>query len=580
MKIHKLLLISGLVLVTIILTFCEKKAVVLGPPEASFSVNPENGNTTTIFYFNTAETNIPGFENPELFFRWDWDGDGDWDTHFSKSKEYEYRFMSPGTYDAKMEVRNVNGLIDSLSTTIEVVRGNSAPIPVLKAVPDIGHIRTKFIFDASGSHDDEDSLNTLQFRWDWEGDGIFDTEFSNETVLEHVFAEPGFYRVVLEVMDPWGLSARTNKLIDISLNNPRLHTEFTWGPEGATTSDIITLDASACYDPDDPDNTFQYRWDLNNDTFYDTDWLDTPIFEHTFKEEGENSIKLQIRDQYGLTKSVTEEIVVLHSNQPPIATFEIGSIYGNLTTEFYFDAGGVRDDEDFYNVLEVRWDFESDGVFDTEFSMTKTARHFYGVAGDYNITMEVKDSGGLTDIITKEIHISSGTNETDLVIDEDNGVMYGAVKIGNQWWISENVKIPGGRSCYRNNPEYCDLFGGLYNWPTAMNNSTSQKAQGICPDGYHIPTVEEWEELFDYVGRDQSRTQLEVGGSTDFRMLYGGQQNPNGASEYGGTVVNFWTSSKLTGTNAWAFSLQDGKDQVWKITLGQSYKISVRCVKN
>ncbi len=580
MKIYNYLLVIIFILIVISLTFCEKKATIIGPPEAKFVVSPENGATTTVFNFNTSGTTNPGLENPDLFFRWDWDGDGNWDTHFSKSREYTNRFYIPGTYEARMEVSNEIGLRDTLATTINVSRGNSPPFPVLTVQPELGHIRTNFIFDASGTHDDEDSLSSLRFRWDWEGDGHFDTEFSNESVIEHVFSEAGNYRVILQVRDPWDLTARTNRLMDISLNNPLLVVDFTWAPEGGTTSDVFTLNASSSHDPEDQYNSFQYRWDFNHDDFFDTEFSDNPIVEHEFKEEGENSIKLEIRDQYGLTKSATKKIFVLHSNQPPVATFNIGSVYGNLTTEFYFDGEGVRDDEDFFNVLEVRWDFESDGTYDTDYSMTKTARHFYGFAGDVKVTMEVKDSGGLTNTISQMIHISSGTNQTDLVIDLDNGVTYGSVKIGNQWWTTENVKVTSGRACYRNSSANCEIFGGLYTWPNAMQNSTTEKAQGICPDGWHVPTEAEWNELFDFLGPEQARVELEPSGSTDFRMLYAGQQNTSGTSEYGGTVVNFWTSSKLTGSNAWAFSLQDGKDQVWKITLGQSYKISVRCIKN
>ena len=562
------------------LSFCDKKETIIGPPEAHFTVSPDKGKTTTIFSFNTAATTNPGLDKPELFFRWDWDGDGNWDTHFSKSIEYQYRYRIPGEYTAVMEVRNVTGLSDTLSTGISVERGNSAPFPSLIVSPELGHIRTNFVFDASGTYDDEDSLNTLKFRWDWQGDGIYDTEYSNEPVIEHMFQEAGFYRVIMQVTDPWGLTARTNRLIDVSRNNPKLVASFTWGPEGGTTSDIFTLDASASYDPDDPGNTFQYRWDFNNDGNYDTEYSSNPVVEYQFKEEGENTVKLEIKDQYGLIKTAVNKFEVLHSNQPPTATFEIGSIYGNLTTEFYFDAAGVRDDEDFFDVLEVRWDFESDGIYDTEFSMTKTAKHFYGYAGDITITMEVKDSDGLTDTTSRMIHISGGTNPTSLVFDIPRGLTYGAVQLGTQWWLTENIKASTGRTCYSNSAQNCEIYGGLYTWPSAMQNSTSEKAQGLCPAGWHVPTVDEWYVLFDYLGQEQARTELEPSGSTDFRLLYAGQQNSSGRSEYLGTVVNFWTSTRVTGTNAWAISLQDGKDQIFKITLGQSYKISVRCVKN
>ena len=580
MKRYTYFLVFGIIIIASSLTFCEKKAPVAGPPEAKFVVSPENGQTTTNFSFNTAGTTNPGLENPELYFRWDWDGDGIWDTHFSKSREYTHRYYTPGDFIAQMEVRNVTGLMDTITTPISVTRGNSAPYPFLKVDPQLGHIKTNFVFDASDTYDDEDSLSTLQFRWDWTGDGVYDTPYSNNTTIEHTFDQADRYRVVMEVTDPWGMTAKTNKLIDVSNLNPLLVVDFTWNPDNGTTSDIITLDASASYDPEDPSNVFQYRWDFENDGFYDTEWLENPSIEKVFKEEGEREIRLQVMDQYGLVKGVTKEIFVYHSNQPPSASFEVATSYGNLTTIFYFDAEAVRDDEDFFNILEVRWDFESDGVYDTDFSMTKTATHFYGIEGDFTVTMQVKDSGGLTATMSKVIYISSGTNQTDYVIDSDRGTMYGAVKIGTQWWLSENVDATGGRSCYRNSQENCETYGGLYTWPTAMNNSISPKAQGICPDGWHIPTTDEWETLFSYFGEENARAELEVGGSSDFRMQYAGQINAAGFSEYMGSVVNFWASTKLTGSNAWSYSLQAGKDQVWKITLGQAYKISVRCIKN
>ena len=110
-----------------------------------------------------------------MFYRWDWDGDGSWDTHFSKSTEYVYRYFIPGEYIAHLEVRNSIGLSDTIFKAISVQRGNSAPFPSFTVEPQLGHLRTVFNFDASDTYDDEDSLNTLQFRWDWEGDGGYDT---------------------------------------------------------------------------------------------------------------------------------------------------------------------------------------------------------------------------------------------------------------------------------------------------------------------------------------------------------------------------------------------------------------------
>ena len=134
-------------------TFCEKKEEPVEPPLADFSVTPENGQTTTIFRFSTAGSTNPGLEKPDLFFRWDYDGDGIWDTHFSKSVNYQHRYFTPGIFTANLEVSNATGLRDTISKTIDVQRGNSAPYPSLEVNPQLGHIRTVFSFDASSTYD-------------------------------------------------------------------------------------------------------------------------------------------------------------------------------------------------------------------------------------------------------------------------------------------------------------------------------------------------------------------------------------------------------------------------------------------
>lgn len=91
------------------------------------------------------------------------------------------------------------------------------------------------------------------------------------------------------------------------------------------------------------------------------------------------------------------------------------------------------------------------------------------------------------------------------------------VEIGEQIWQKCNLDVlpsTGDHSCYLNNPENCKIYGRLYNWSAAMALpdkcnfiGTSANAdceiktpyhQGICPDGWHIPSAEDWEELLSY----------------------------------------------------------------------------------
>ncbi len=87
-------------------------------------------------------------------------------------------------------------------------------------------------------------------------------------------------------------------------------------------------------------------------------------------------------------------------NFAPNASFTISS-EGNT---FSFDASASLDVEDDNASLKVRWDFESDGKFDTGWALEKTISHEYS-AGTYKVTLEVKDSGGEIGTKTKKITV-------------------------------------------------------------------------------------------------------------------------------------------------------------------------------
>lgn len=82
------------------------------------------------------------------------------------------------------------------------------------------------------------------------------------------------------------------------------------------------------------------------------------------------------------------------------------------------------------------------------------------------------------------------TPNTGVVYDAQENE-YKTVKIGNQLWMAENLNLKTSSSwCYRNKPSNCKKYGRLYTWKAAMEN---------CPDGWHLPSDEEWGELINFV---------------------------------------------------------------------------------
>ena len=561
-------------------TRCKKDEIIKTPPVASFKMNPANGLTTTIFQFDASASKSTVATDTILFIRWDWDNDQNWDTGFSRSRYFTHRYYKPGNYSTRMEIRNEAGLSDTVQLSVEVGRGYSAPKPAFTLVPGSGNLRTEFVFDAGITTDDEDSLNTLKLRWDWEGDGIWDTEYSNETLVKHFYTASSIYSPTLEVIDPQNLTATLRKSVNVSTSNPRLVPLFSWAPEKPTTSDTVMLDASASYDPDHADNHFTYRWKFSKTPDFDTEYLSSPVVGHQFLTEGDNEVTLEIRDQWGLINQYKTKIFIYHSNLKPTASFFIGYDYGNLNTNFYLDASGSKDGEDLIDQLRVRWDFESDGTWDTEYAKEKTIQHKYGKAGLFHVRMQIIDSGGLTDTTGLSLTVGTGTNETGLILDVKNNIHYGTVKIGSQWWMAENLNEPG-KVCYSNLASNCALYGGLYTWSAVMNGATTEKAKGLCPTGWHIPTIAEWQQLVDFYGADtEAKKHLLVGGDSDFRMFLAGQRSTAGRSEMMNLVTNFWTSTKSSGENAQAMSFQRDQEPYFKLNLSWQYGFSVRCIKD
>jgi uncharacterized protein (TIGR02145 family) len=67
----------------------------------------------------------------------------------------------------------------------------------------------------------------------------------------------------------------------------------------------------------------------------------------------------------------------------------------------------------------------------------------------------------------------------------------GDVSSTNENGINSTIE----KYCYDDDDSNCGIYGGLYQWNEAMNYVETEGAQDICPDGWHIPTVNDWQTL-------------------------------------------------------------------------------------
>ncbi len=135
-----------------------------------------------------------------------------------------------------------------------------------------------------------------------------------------------------------------------------------------------------------------------------------------------------------------------------------------------------------------------------------------------------------------------------------DGQSYSTVDINGQCWMAENLNVgnmvTGGqndngiieKSCYQHNTTYCDTYGGLYQWNEMMEYTTTEGAQGICPDGWHIPSDFEWFQMENFLDPAVNNpTQMYWRGSN-----IGGQLKEAGYAHWNGPNTGATNSSNMT----------------------------------
>ncbi|MDH4122610.1 MAG: hypothetical protein OEV21_00780 [Thermoplasmata archaeon] len=98
---------------------------------------------------------------------------------------------------------------------------NSVPTAFFQVTPSVyGTTATVFTFDPSGSSDPEDSDIDLEMRWDWNNDAVWDTTWAALGSINHQFATPAVYTVVLQIRDTGWLTDTYAEILTVNESAP------------------------------------------------------------------------------------------------------------------------------------------------------------------------------------------------------------------------------------------------------------------------------------------------------------------------------------------------------------------------
>ncbi len=218
------------------------------------------------------------------------------------------------------------------------------------------------------------------------------------------------------------------------------------------------------------------------------------------------------------------------------------------------------------------------------------------------------------------------SSEDENTVTDIDGNKYETVKIGDQWWMAENLKVThyrngdpipnvtdddqwenldenetGAYCAYNNSESNADTYGYLYNWYAVDDSS------GLAPEGWHVPSDAEWKQLEMYLGMSQSEADddgwrgtnegsqlagqadlwedgaLEENaefGTSGFNALPGGYRGHDGYFGSMGSDAGFWSSTESNGYSAWYRRLSYFGSEVSRGNYYERAGFSVRLVRD
>lgn len=181
----------------------------------------------------------------------------------------------------------------------------------------------------------------------------------------------------------------------------------------------------------------------------------------------------------------------------------------------------------------------------------------------------------------------------DHFVTDIDGNRYKTVQIGSLTWMAENLKVTKDKNgnslvsyCYSEKEDKCEEFGRLYPWDEAIR---------ACPEGWRLPTAEDWKNLeielgmdpleadtFGWRGTNQG-TQLKEGGVSGFEALLAGYKDGtvfwDGRYFDIGYYGSFWSATEYDEFYAIAYFVYVTSEKVNKQKYDKTAAFSVRCVK-
>ncbi len=310
-----------------------------------------------------------------------------------------HSYVKAGAYEVSVEIVDDKGATAKGSCLIQAKAQNQPPKASL-VCPAALIVDTEGTFDASASSDADGTLKSYTFVF---SDGSAPSQGTAAKVVRK-FSKTGSLTVTLTVVDDAGDEGKADCTLTVSVANPPdvvvvkpaaninvtqgESVQFTVDATGKAGASVAKVSLLFDGQPVGTDTTAPYT------------------FIATIPADAKTGAKIQVvataTDSKGAVGSSAARVLTV-VNQVPTASFA-AVVSGAL--EVSVDGTLSTDAETKTEDLEVRWDWNTDGVWDVDWSKVKVLKHKYAKAGSYTLTMEVRDAVGQVASATRKVDLS------------------------------------------------------------------------------------------------------------------------------------------------------------------------------
>jgi|GEM_PF-6889283 len=361
------------------------------PVGVTASASPTTGPVPLAVVFSATGTgNVVKYE-------WDFDGDGTYDWQSPTTGNTSHTYATVGTFNATVRVTDNGGWTATHTVPI-------SPLPGLKARPGASPTSGPAPLNVNFTTGGYDPVGTIQiFRWDFDGNGSWDTYDTVARDYTHTYSHSGTYHPALYVQSSTGDTDTNSVTITVSNSPPTAKADV--NPSNGAVPLVVQLTGTGT----DPDGSIVlYEWDFDGDGTFDWSSTTTGTTSHTYTAEGTYHAVFRVTDNEGAAATATAitTAVRVGPTGSPTATASANPTSGPAPLTVNFDGTATDPDN---KIVKYEWDFDNDGTFDWSSTTSAATSHTYTEAGTHVAAFRVTDETGLTgvDYITISVDLTT-----------------------------------------------------------------------------------------------------------------------------------------------------------------------------